>query len=48
LHGVIALEIHRASDETASIVGNIAIARFTFAGESESDGRIRAVTLGRL
>ena len=33
------------SDETASIVGNIAITA-TFAGESESDAKIRAVKLG--
>jgi hypothetical protein len=28
-----------SSDETTSIFGNIAIARFTFAGGSESDAR---------
>ena len=37
-----------ASDETVSIVGDIAISRFTVAGESESHGKISAVKLGAL
>jgi hypothetical protein len=37
-----------ASDETVSIVGDIAISRFTVAGESESHGKVSAVKLGAL
>jgi hypothetical protein len=36
------------SDETDQVVGNNAIARFTFTGENESDGKINAVKIGVL
>ena len=36
------------SDETNHIVGSNAISRFTFTGESESEGKINAVKIGVL